>query len=254
MLQNYIKRFQIPKEETKKENNETSIELVEASVTTNRIEASFKYNNIDNVSGNIVLSIIDITTGNKVYNKVIDKTKNTDDITVESLSPNTNYLMTISNNSNNVNTQYFSQAFRTEELGLILNKVYATYNSLTYKVDYLENSNISSVTLSLYDSKMKQVGTSLVSTKSNNNELTFSDLDSNTSYTVKVDNVVMGNMNYVNVYNLDRTDITLKAVPDISTMEMEAVGKKSIAYLGVSKITDKDDSIISYTYNIYDRN
>lgn len=238
----------------KKEDTSASIELVEASVTTNKIKASFKYNNISNVSGNVVLSIIDISTGNKVYNKVIDKTKETDDITVESLSPDTNYLMTISNNSNNVNTQYFSQAFRTDELGLVLNKVYATSDSLTYTIDYLENSNVSSVTLSLYDSKMNQVGTSLISSKSNNNELTFSNLDSNTSYTAKIDNVVMGNMNYVNVYSLDRTDITLKEAPDATTMEMEAVGKKSTAYLGVSKVTDNDSSIVSYTYKIYDRN
>lgn len=230
------------------------IDLIEASVSTNAIRASFKYNNTSDISGNLILSITDISNGNKVYNKVLDKNKSTDDVVVESLSPNTNYLMTIYSSNNDITNQYFAQSFRTENLGVVLNKVYVTSNSLTYRVDYQENTNVSSVTLSLYDENNNKVGTSLISTYNNNEELTFSNLDSNTSYTVKVDSIVMDSLNYVNVYNIERTDITLKKAPDVSTMEMEAKGSKNSAYLSVSDVTDSDSSIKSYNFNVYSAN
>ena len=239
------------------ENNiekDSYIEFLDASVTTNSIKASFKYNNTDTIDGNLVLNIIDIGTGNKVYSKVLDKTKKTDDVVIESLSPDTNYLMTIYGGNDDTSTQYFSQSFRTQELGIMLRKVYATSSSLTYKVDYLENTNINSVTLSLYNEKMEQVGSSLISNYNENIELTFGNLDSDTSYIVKVDSVVMNSLNYVNVYKLDRTDITLKKVPDASTAKLEAKASKSSAYLSISDVTDSDTSIKSYTFKIYSGN
>lgn len=233
--------------------NDSYIELIDASVTINRIKASFKYNNTSEIEGNLILSITDIGTGSKVYSKVLDKTKTTDDIVIESLVPDTNYLMTISNSNNSIANQYFQQSFRTEDLGIVLNKVYATSDSLTYKVNYNDNS-VSSVTVSLYDENMEQVGTSLISNYDNNKELTFTNLDSNTSYVVSVDSIVMNTLNYVNVYNISRTDITLKKTPDASTMVLEAKANNSSAYLSVDEVTDVDSSIKSYTFKIYANN
>jgi hypothetical protein len=234
--------------------NGNYIELIEASTGTNKITASFKYNDTSSIEGNLILSITDISTGNKVYSKVLDKTKSTDSVVVESLSPDTNYLMTIYSSNDDTSIQYFGQSFRTEELGITLRKVYSSSSSLSYKIDYEDNTGIKSVTLSLYDENMKQVGSSLVSNYDDNEELTFSNLDSNTSYTVKVDSIVMDSFNYVNVYNIERTDITLKKVPDGSSMNMEVKTSKSKATLMVSDVTDEDNSIKSYTFKVYSAN
>ena len=240
------------KDNNEKENStDKYVELLDASVTTNMIKASFKYNNTKDLKGNLLLTITDIGTGSKAYSKVLDKTKSLDDIIVESLSPNTNYLMTIYSSNGDITNQYFQQSFRTEELGIVLNKVYATSSSLSYNIIYQDNSNVKAVTLALYNEKAEKVGESVTSTIDNNEEIRFNNLDSNTSYTVKVEDILLNSLNYVNVYNIQRTDITLKKNPDAASMELTTKTSKSGANLNVSKVSDPDSSIKSYTYKIY---
>ena len=229
-----------------------SIELIKAEVGVNSINASFKINDEDNtIKGNLVLSIVNTDTGKRVYGISIGKDQKTVDIDVISLSPESNYILSISEeNDGAYDTQYYQKLFKTNELGITLEKKYVTSSSLAYNVVFDNNTPVRSAKISLYDENYELVKEPIVVNKENSVAL-FEELKNNTSYNVVLDDVILDNLEYNKVYSINKTTKTLKILPYLEGLTTEVNEEDSSFTIGIKTILDEDSSITKYTYYIY---
>lgn len=230
------------------------IDLIEAIVTSTKIDLSMQLNNATLAQGPITAYLTNIATGKREYEKNIELVNGTFKIIKESLSPSTEYALTIVEKGIDNEKQYFQKTFKTKDLGLTLEKVYATEDSLAYKIIFEENTEVTMAHISIFDNNGSPVlENELLNVSKNdlNNTVIFEGLESNTSYSVNIDKVWINNAAYSSVYTINRIDTTLKKTPRISGITVDPNAEEVKFTINLDKIEDKDKSIISYTYNIY---
>lgn len=231
------------------------IELISADVTSTVIDLSLQLNNATAVSGNLVAYLTNVANGNREYAKNIDLVNGTFNIRKESLAPNTEYTLSIVETGIPNEKQYFQKTFKTNELGLALERQYATDSSLSYGIIFDENTEVSKVKLSIYDSNGSNADISpnqfIVSASDISSVVEFTGLKSNSSYSVSIDEVWINNASYSNVYTINRIDTTLKKTPVLSSITVTPNSEEVKFNIKLNKIDDPDKAIISYTYNIY---
>lgn len=229
-----------------------SIDIVKASVGVNNISASFILNDPDNsIKGNLVLHITNTNTGKRVYSIVVDKSQKEFNIGVSTLSPDNNYILSINEENNGkYDTQYFQKLFRTDELGISLDKKYITSDSIVYEVNFEDETKIKSVRVSLYDEDYKEVKQSIIATK-DDNLISFGELASNKTYNLVLDNVILDNLEYNDTYKIYKSVKTLKKTPYLSGLSSEIDDLSNVFTIGIDNVLDEDNSITKYSYYIY---
>ena len=197
-------------------------------------------------------------------------------IQVNLLTPKTKYLFMVVNERDN--GKYFQKVIETSGFGIKLEKEYATNNSLSYKVMVDENADVTNAKLTLYkfneeieqnevvktcytDTATNEVScqekivqlSSLFDSLAGEHSVVFDGLESDTIYTVVLDEFSIASYNFKDIYNITLTSMTLKEVPSFTEMEVEKnVGTGSFD-LSLGNIKDPDNAITSYTYLIYDK-
>ena len=231
------------------------VELIEAKVTSTTMDLKMQLNNAALARGNVVAYLTNVETGNKEAPKRIELTNGTFNLPYTSLQPDTNYALTIVETGVETETQYFQKTFKTKELGLTLEKVYATSDTLSYNIIFDENSEVTRAHITIYDNNGTNENISpnefTISKEDLNNSATFTGLKSNTSYSINIDTIWIGNTAYSNLYTINRIDTTLKETPKISGINVDADAEEVKFTIKLNNVTDKDKSIVSYTYNIY---
>lgn len=127
--------------------------------------------------------------------------------------------MTISEENNTSGIQYFKKIFKTDNLGISLVPDVFTTDSLSYSVDF-GNTDVKSVNISLYDKDNNQIGDTTTIYSKSDAVAVFEGLESNTTYTARVDSVVFNNLNYANTYNFNTSDSTLKKRPTLGDISV----------------------------------
>lgn len=231
---------------------EVSIDLVAAQIDANNLSASFQVIDTANyIKGKLMLKLVNTTTGTTVYTKELANVSDVQDINISSLSPDCNYLMTVTEDNNQESKQYFQKTFKTESLDLRLIREYVTTDSLSYSLDFGSNNDIKSANITLYDSNNQKVGSTYKITNGEDSNVTFDDLKNNTEYKVKVDSVVFKNTNYASIYTINTSDLTLKNKPTLGELSVEIDENGQDFTLKMTDPVDKDKSITKYTYEIY---
>ncbi len=230
------------------------IELIEAEVSSTTLNLSLQLNNASLATGPVTAYLTNVSTGDK-QTKSIELVNGTFQLNYESLVPATEYTLSIVENSIGSEKQYFQKTFKTKDLGLTLEKVYATDDSLSYKIIFDENTDVTKVHISIYDNNGTNTNISpsdfTVSKDDINNVVTFTGLKSNTSHSVSIDAVWINNAAYYNTYNINRIDTTLKKTPEISGVDVDANAEEVKFTIKLNDVDDPDSSIVSYIYNIY---
>lgn len=231
------------------------IELIKAETTSTTLNLSFQLNNASLINGTLTATLVNVQTGEKEYSTQINKVNGTFEINKESLSPDTEYALTIIENDNSKEKQYFQKTFKTDELGVTLEKNYSTADTLSYNIVFNENTDATKVRVSIYDNNGSNIEISPnsyeVSVNDISSTITFSKLKSNTSYSVSVDAVWINNAEYSNVYTINRIDTTLKKTPTISGINVTSNSEEIKFTIKADKIDDPDNGITSYVYYIY---
>lgn len=233
--------------------SDVKIELVEAKVTSTTIDASFQLNNASSIRGNLVANLINVLTGEKEYSVNLDKVNGSFKVSKQSLSPETEYTLSIVETGDGGEKQYFQKTFKTEALGISLEKEYATSDSLAYNVVFDENSDVTKVRLSITANENDELKVTEYEISANDLSTVreFSGLTSNSSYSVSIDTVWINNAAYSNVYNINRIDTTLKKTPELSGISVSTNTDEIKFNIKLGKINDPDGGILSYTYQIY---
>ncbi|MGM9881448.1 MAG: hypothetical protein ACI31S_01240 [Bacilli bacterium] len=230
---------------------EVSINLITAEAKINSLSASFQIIDTANfIKGNLIFNLVNTTTGKTVYTKTLANVPDIQNVSVSSLSPDCNYVMTITEENNSTSTEYFKKVFQTESLDLKLIRDLATTNSLSYTLNFGESSEVKSANVSLYDEN-GQVGATHTIINGEDNTINFSSLEKNKKYNVVVDSVIFNNTNYAETYTINRSDMTLKEKPILNEISVSTDTENQNFTLKMELPEDVDKSITRYTYEIY---
>ena len=248
----------------KKVEQAAQIELIEANVTSTGINLSFQLNNASAIKGNLIATLTNVGNNNKEYEKTIDAKNGTFKLNKESLSPDTEYTLTITETTSKSEKQYFQKTFKTSALGVTLEKEYATSSSLAYTINFEENTDASKVKVAIYDNSGKLVtyaddgkgntegqNSYIVSSTDISKTIEFIKLKSNSNYSIKIESVWIKNVEYADVYTINRIDTTLKKTPILSDITVGSNAEEVKFNIKLNKITDPDNAIQSFRYQIY---
>lgn len=230
---------------------EVSVNLIEASSTVNSIIAKFQViDTAEAIKGNLVLTLVNTTTGETVYTKMLANVVDEQSVIINSLPSDCNYVMTIVDENNEVQTQYFQKSFRTDSLNLKLKREMVTENSLTYSLDFGTQSDVVAARVSLFDEEGNEFGSYKIE-KDTDTRVTFDNLTNNTLYNVLVDNVVIKNVQYDELYSTRTSDLTLKNKPMLGEISVKTNNDNKNFTLSMDSVTDDDKAIVKYTYQIF---
>lgn len=228
---------------------EVSVDLVKALLDINSLNATIQVIDTANqIKGNLLLTLYDIDNSNTAYTKVLLTSSDLQEIAVNSLSPNTNYYMSIKDSDG---YEYLARNFRTDNLELSLKREMVTKNSVIYSVDFSSNDNVKSAKVSLYDSNNKLINHHTF-INGEDESFEFNGLTKNTSYKVVLDEVLFKNTNYSKVYTINTSVQTLKEKPSLGAVNVKSNEESKTFELTMEKPIDEDKSISNYIYKIYD--
>lgn len=232
-----------------------SVEIITAKTGVNDLSASFQVIDTANrIKNNLELTLININTWERVYTKQLANVSDIQNVNISSLSPNSNYLMTISEENKNSSVTHFQKIFKTESMDdLKLIRELVTTDSLSYSLDFETNNDIISADISLYDydeeGELKPITHKVINGE--NNTVVFEGLKSDTTYDVKVDGIVVKNTNYESQERIETSDTTLKKKQILGEILVDIDENGQEFLISMTEPVDTDKSIIKYTYEIY---
>lgn len=235
-----------------------SVEKLE--VTANKVEAEITVTDNDSLLyGAKTIRIVEVDTGRTIY-QVEETTGNYQfNIVVESLNPETNYMLIITadyiKNGIMYTRDFVSKSFRTENIGLKLNKEYFTDTSLHFTVTAEDYSNIKSAQVMLLNKDNEVLQTIDIDgtiAKTAPIPLDFTNLTPNTTYKIKFDNFLYDGAIIVNQVPMIEEAITLKTRPTLGTPNFVIDKREGSVTLQAGQISDEYHGIESYRYEIYD--
>lgn len=227
---------------------EVSVDLVKALLDINSLNATIQViDTMEAIKGNLILTLYDVDNNKTEYTKLLATTSDLQEIVVNSLSPNTNYYMSIKDSEG---YEYLTRNLRTSNLDISLKREMVTTNSISYSVDFSNDDNVKSATISLYDEDNKLINS--YTADRDNNSVEFTDLESNKNYNVILDNVIFKNTSYSEVYTINTMVQTLKEKPILGNINVKANEDAKTFELIMEEPIDKDNSISNYIYKIYD--
>ena len=228
---------------------EVSVDLVKALLDINSLNATIQVIDTANqIKGNLLLTLYDIDNSKTAYTKVLLTSSELQEIAVNSLSPNTNYYMSIKDSDG---YEYLARNFRTDNLELSLKREMVTKSSVTYSVDFSNDDNVKSAKVSLYDNDNKLINHHTF-INGEDESFEFNGLIKNTSYKVVLDEVLFKNTNYSKVYTINTSVQTLKEKPSLGAVNVKSNEESKTFELTMEKPIDEDKSISNYIYKIYD--
>jgi len=248
-------------EGTIEKENDLSVTLENAEITSTDITVKFDMENTV-LTDNFSLRVINLETGRTVekYDDIVSNRS----YTVPFLTPNTKYLFTVVNESDN--GKYIQKILETDPLGISIEKSYAKENELGYIITVDNNCEATSAKLMLKkfneetgvtETVKDSEGNDRVITLNNLNseektyERFFSNLDSDSIYTVVLTDFMVPPYNLGSDYELSVTSMTLKKLPDFGNLVLTKNKTESKFEFAISNIVDEDNAIRSYTYLVY---
>lgn len=232
--------------------------VTEMIITPIKIDAKIEIEDADNIIVSpIDVSIVENSTAKKIY----QATGQMGDISVEvsyaALKPDTEYTLYAKASYEIEGIEYeksfVSKIFRTEALGVSFEKSYATADSLAIKLTRENYSEVSAVTMSIYNMNNERLNYRVVDFSDGDiTEVIFAELDNNTEYRVVMHEIICQGIAVEGGYSERQNYKTLKNAPTIGELKYVVDKKNNSFSLKSEKITDNDYGIINYRYEIYD--
>ena len=209
------------------------------------------------LTSDTVVQIVENSTSKVVYEEIAPMGDTAVMISYADLKPDTEYTILASAdyklNDIDYNKIFVSKIFRTEDLGVSFEKNYATQDSLVIEVNKENYSKVSMFVLEIFDTEGKRIDYETISFDySNRHEVVFSGLTSDTTYRVKMSEVLCQGVIVDDGFTQSENMKTLKSKPEIGDLSYEIDKKKASFNLNVSSMSDLDYGIVSYRYEIYD--
>ena len=245
--------------------NSPTYKVVDFESTSLGIKTSISIDDKDSLlTDDSRVEIIQEETGRKVYDNRISQGVYDFDIEVSDLAPDTDYTMTISSSYKiddiNYNKNFIYKTFKTKPIGLSITKDSYTDSSVAININYEKDTLVKSLEVQLIGPDGTIIGTkpSVNSGNGDNSEIIeftkteFERIQSNTDYTVVLQNLVCEDQIIANAYVESENVQTLKQKPTISNTEFEIDKRNSTFKLSLNNVIDPDAGINGYRFEIFD--
>ena len=113
------------------------------------------------------------------------------------------------------------------------------------------NSDVVAADVTLFDEDGNELGNHTVE-NGTDEKITFEGLTNNTLYDIVVDNVVIKNVQYDELYTSRTSDLTLKNKPTLGEISVKTNNDVKTFTLSMDSVTDEDNAIVKYTYQIFE--
>ena len=266
--------------------SEPKISVVDLLSDYSSVKTNFEITDPNKLITEASLIITDVQSGKEIDKQKISLDSATFNYENIDLMPATEYLITIEGkykyNNKDYSKIFVQKNFYTESLNITLDKDYSSVDELIYKIN-TKDSVVSSFDVFFTDSNgniVPNVEAYLSDINHNNEEkinmvngyfnidssiftgdkyLKFLGLDSNSEYSLVLDNFKIDNKIYSNKYKIKLTTNTLKMSPSIKENSKIDINHKNnnvtvnlVSDNNTNEIEDIDEGINSYTYELYE--
>lgn len=239
--------------------NLPTFSITDMDVTSNKMSATIVLVDDDNMlMGNVYVKIIENQTGKTVYMTEESTGSYILDVTVENLSPNNSYTLVM--NSEYIkegivfNRDFLIKNFRTELIGIYLEKDYFTTTSLSFKLSAESYSKVRLAEVLLINNKneiIKRVDADINEAKAGL-DILFDSLTPNTEYKIIVTNFLYEDIVIADGYEIVFEASTLKNRPTFGDVSSIIDKKNGVFTLKPNRVSDVDNGIVSFKYEVYD--
>lgn len=234
--------------------------ITSMDVTANSFAASVEIEDKDGLlTGDTKIEIVDISSGNAVYQNRLTDGETFFDVSTENLSPETDYAFVVTANYIKDNVEvartFIQRTFVTESIGVSVDENYVTSYSISAKVKRSSYSKVRELTAILLNPAGETVGGRIVNFEDEGNEaiLNFSSgLESNTTYKLLLKDFHYNNMIVTNGFTFSKDFTTLKRKPTLGVPSFTIDKREAIFNINVGDIVDLDNGIVTYRYEVYD--
>lgn len=235
--------------------------LSDVEVSANAFQGTITINDPDSIiTGSTYTSIVENSSGRIVYEKETDAGIYTVDVFAESLLPETSYSL-VSNihylkNEIEYTMDVVQQLFVTSSIGIGIEKDYYSYSELAFRVKIDDYSKVKSADVKLVSTTGEvldvQPVTDVTAKVPEGLFLSFSGLNSNTKYSIVVDNILYEDTVVADEYNLEISAKTLKAKPSMGAPSFSIDKKNGLFTLKLENMVDTSNGVEQYIYELYD--
>ncbi len=238
-----------------------SFSLSEGSTSPVGFTANISIADEENMlSSGTTVTIVDRLTGKVVYESNVAAGVLDFDISAAGLDPDTEYVIsataTYKDGDQEYTKSFLDKVFKTDPVGIHLNKTYAAFDELSVNVSIGAYANVVNSKLRLVDSKGNVVETKDVDVTTarmdGGVDVVFENLSSNSDYTAELRDVTYSNVT-VESFGDGLALKTLRKAPGLPNPESTTDRKARQFYLELpkSQIVDPDEGITGYTWEVY---
>ena len=208
------------------------------------------------LSGDINVKIIETDTNRIVYQNKEVSGRSSLEIEVETLMPDTNYILIVNSdyvkNDVTYNRDFVQKTFVTESVGVSLEKNYATTSLLSVLINRSDYSDVRNVTVRLKDNNQVLKEQVVSFDEGDSQEIYYDNLTYNKTYQVELSNFVYENSVVSDSLTIKKDFKTLKRKPSFGSPTFTIDKKNGQFIMNLASVKDADNGIVSYRYEIYD--
>lgn len=202
------------------------------------------------------VSIIENSTLDIVYQSEEPLHNSVIQISSAALKPDTEYTLIASAVYVKKDVEYeknfISKIFRTESLGVDFEKSYASTDTIAVNVTKEIYSKVTSATLGIFDNGNLVEYKTVVLNTFGDHEVVFDDLNPNTKYELRLYNILCQGVVVDDGIVMSKEIYSLKRMPTIDKVSYELDKTTGSFVLIPGRISDLDNGITSYRYEIFD--
>ena len=232
--------------------------VISMAVTPIQIDSEIEITDEEGlITSDTQVTIVDNSTLKKVYEQDAPAGDTNIYVSTAALDPDTEYTMyakaKYSVNEVEYDKTFLSKIFRTEAIGVSMNKNYVNTSEISVLIKKENYSTVSSVTVNIYNARNERLDYKTIDFTNNNSvEVTFDELDNNSLYTLVMNDIMCDGVIVKDGYSIRDSYKTLKNAPSVGDLNYQINKKESYFELSASKIKDPDLGIVGYRYEIFD--
>ncbi len=230
--------------------------VTELSLTSLKLEAKVEMYDEDMViSGPSRIKIVENATNKTVYQE--ESLDSNIMISVADLKPDKEYTLIVEApykiDDVDYDRTFVSKIFRTKSIGLTLEKDYSKADGVAVTVTKETYSSVGSVKVRLFSSDGNILDERTVPMNDPKEySVEFDGLESNTSYTVLLDEILVDGVTVEDGYSQKISVMTLKKAPKIGDLKYAIDKRTSSIKMSPTGVIDYDSGVRSYRYEVYD--
>lgn len=227
-------------------------------ITTNSVYSVIDAQDTDGVlTGDTHIEIVNIATGQAVYQNRFSNGESSFEIHTENLLPETNYALTVTAGYNKdetvVNRTFIQKTFLTEAVGINLQENYTSTDDISIRIEKSDYSRVGELSAAIYNSNGEKVYSEPVEFGEEKFvDVNFEGLSHDSDYEIRLEDFHYLNAIVSTSFSISDHYKTLKRKPTLGQPNYVIDKRNATFSLNIGDTIDPDNGITGYRYEVYD--